>query len=849
MARSVVHLGESPRLYYLYPEVRDPEQYRDDFYRALFYLSPLVRRGDTVLVASALADRPYDHPPRDYLDDRVAEVATELRDSVECLAPEEANRRFDGFGGQRVVCLWDETLRNADPFLKRYNGDITVIRADHRRVQNASSQYLKASSQDGFGTPEQRSVSERRLRELIQRLSRDRVLIFGTGPSLGGIDFDSLPEGVHIATNSMVINRPLLERMRPQLIVASDPIFHAGVSSYAGAFRRLLVEAMRAYDASFIFPMRDIGIYQTLLPQDVQHRLIGVPIVGEGNLNLDLTNHCTVAATRNVMTLFLLPLASSLARETVMLGFDGRPPGDNDYFWAHSEAFQLVDHMQAIRQAHPAFFEIDYDEYYREHCEKVELYLRQMEAQGHTVLSLTDSYIPAVKGRFVAGRAAPFLAQPLGRPEVSVLMPLDAELSRVKAAVHSVQAQSLGDWELICIDGGQRPEVSRWIAGEAARDRRLLPLQATGDGLAEALNRGLAAASGHYLCFLHGRDCLTMGSLKRRMDLLRADPTLEVCGGRVELVDSDGRALGVRRGRPVVGRLRDARSSIFHIDSLFGVAQVMKRYRFDPERPFGESWAYVVQIMRFGRAIGSCGEEPVAELRVETAEQVFGVPRTRYRSIEAILDELLNPPPSPLYAEGPPRPLSSIQIDRSKARRLQSLFVGQVFRGDEAGVRAVIELMAEVPSVPFLQPVDPAFFETRAAQVFLQPVGSAALFRRVAGRYEAVFAACRALRAQAPHRDFAVGFQVYAMQIARQVALMDGVAPPAGEEVRRVWRQAKLLYLKNHLQTFRYQAGTIYRDLRDDGVTLGRRLWSGQRAVRRRLRKWRRERRRLREAV
>jgi len=840
---------QAPRLFYLYPEVTEAQQYADDFYRAAFYLSPLVRPCDRLLLASRRHDSPYDHRPAWYLDSRVTDLAESVRDRVEVRSPAQANRCFEDFEGQRVICLWDERLRNRDPFLKRYNGSVKLIRADHRRVPTASSQYLKASSQEGLGSTEQRSHSEQRLRALIDKLRDERVLIFGTGPSLGSLDFDALPPGLAIATNSMVINRKLLQRMRPQIIVASDPIFHAGASGYAREFRDLLVDAIRLYEATFVFPMRDIGIYETMLPEDVRHRLIGIPIVDSGSLNADLYSHCRVAATRNVMTLMLLPLAASLAPETLMVGFDGRPPGDNGYFWSHSDAFQLTHHMETIREAHPAFFDIDYDAYYREHSQTVEVYLNEMEADGRTVVSLTDSYIPAIKGRYVSGLSRSGWKPPLKRPEVSIVMPLNAGLRRVKAAVHSVQSQSLGDWELLCLPAGCDGEVVAWVEEEMARDPRMTLLPGGEEGLAPALNRGLEAARGHHVCFLFGRDSMSTNSLARRLETLRAAPGYEVLGGRVELVDGAGRAIGVRRGRPVAARLRHARSSIFHVNALFGLAQVMKRFRFDTSKPHNEAWSYVVQILRFGKGIASCGEEPVAEVWVEDPRQIFGTPAVRYAGIEAILDELLHPPHSPLYPEGPPLPLSPVQISRSKARRLQSLFVGQVFLGDETGIDTIIQLMAGLPRVPFLQPVDPAFFEDRAAQVFGEPVGSAALQRKVVASYDTIFAASRRLKDPTSQRDFAIAFQRYAMQVDRVVAALDRRQPRRGDDERRVRRQAVLLSGKSRLQTLRYEFGTVYRSLREEGLRAARRGMNAQREVRRRLRRWRRERRRARAAV
>ncbi len=831
-----------PRLFYLYPEIHDSLQFSDDFYRAIFYLSPLVRRGDSILVPSDREDSPYGHPPAHFLDGCVAEMAEKLRDRVKVMPLARANVWFESFNGQRFICLWDETLRDKDPFLKR-GEDVRLIRADHRRVQHASSLYLKASSSGGAGTKTQRAVSEQRLKVLLQGLKSDRVLLFGTGPTLEQVDFASLPKGVHVATNSMVKNRPLLDALQPKIIVASDPIFHAGASRYAQEFRTRLVEAMRRYDASFIFPMRDIGIYNTVLPEDVRDRLIGVPTTDKHAVNFDLFETFSVAATRNVMTHFLLPLAASLARETILIGFDGRRPHENTYFWSHSQSSQFTHEMPIIQEAHPAFFAIDYDAYYREHCERVDFYLKRMEALRRTVISLTDSHIPAIRGRFVSRLAERPSTLSRKRPRISIVMPIVAGLSHFKLALASVQEQSVSDWELLCVDCRKSldQETRSWLDQEMERDPRIRHFEHEGGGLADALNAGLVGAKGRMLTFLLSSDRMLPDALKRRLQLLRSEPGLEVCGGRVELIDRHGNSLNLRGGRQQAARLRHARAPLFNLSTLFGRAQVMKRFRFDPFRPYEETWHYCTEMLQHGWIIGSCGEEPLAEVRYLEELKPFGDPLGRFASTRLILDELIHPPRTPLFEKGIPVVLSEIQIARSKERYLQALFVAQVLLGDRAGEETVLDIMREQPPVAFLQPVEPRFFEAVATRALMQPQKSTALYRRIMDRYEAIFDACDRLGHSPAHRDFAVSFCKFAMQVCRDLALREGIKLRNGEAERRVRRQALLMWGRTHLHRAGVQAGGAVRVVNGSVREGWGQTMEAQRDLRRRWRRWRRQ--------
>lgn len=836
----------APRIFYLYPEIHDSLQFSDDFYRAIFYLWPLIRQGDLLLVPSNRNDTPYGHAPAHFLDGCVAELAEKLRDRVVVLPFAQAQQRFQNFKGKRFLCLWDETLRDKDPFLKP-NESFRLIRADHRRVQHASSLYLKASSSNGAGTAEQREVSQGRLMRLLEGQRSERVLLFGTGPSLEHIDLGALPKGVHVATNSMVKNRPLLDALQPKIIVASDPIFHAGASKYAQEFRTRLVEAMRRYDASFVFPMRDIGIYTTLLPDDVRERLIGVPTTAKEPINFDLTSEFFVAATRNVMTHFLLPLGASLAREVLLVGFDGRRPHENTYFWSHSQSSQFTHEMPIIQEAHPAFFKIDYDAYYREHCETVDRYLKKMEGLRRTVFSLTDSHIPAIRGRFLSSCSEREAAMAAKRPRVSIVMPLAAKLDHLKLALASVEAQSVSDWELLCVEchAPLDSEARAWLAEVQTRDSRVRFFEHEGGGLADALNAGLVAARGRFLTFLQGRDRMLPDALKRRLQHLRSSPGLEVCGGRVDLIDAEGASLNLALGKTQTARRRHAKGAMFAISSLFGRTHVMKRFRFDPFRPYEETWHYCAQILQNGWHIGSCGEEPLAEVRYLEDLAAFRDPLGRFASTRLILDELIHPPRTPLFEKGIPVDLTEIQIERAKARYLQALFAAQVFLGDQAGEETVLQIMREQAPVAFLQPVETDFFESIATRALLEAKGSAPLYRKIMERYDALFDSCERLRHLPAQSDFAISFCGFAMYVCKELAAREGIAIRSGEQERRVRRQVWLMWGRSHAHRLGLHLGSAVRVARNGLHDGWGQAMEGQREVRRRWRRfWRQMRQR-----
>ena len=94
-----------------------------------------------------------------------------------------------------------------------------------------------------------------------------------------------------------------------------------------------------------------------------------------------------------------------------------------------------------------------------------------------------------------------------GIPLVSVVMPLYNYEDLVTRAIHSVQAQTLVDWELIVVDDGSRDDGAAVVADLAAEDRRIRLLRHDANkGLPVARNTGFGAARGRYVALLDADD-------------------------------------------------------------------------------------------------------------------------------------------------------------------------------------------------------------------------------------------------------------------------------------------------------------------------------------------------------
>lgn len=242
-------------------------------------------------------------------------------------------------------------------------------------------------------------ISKNNFQKFIESLGNpENAYVFTTGPSLDRAgEFDYKPDSARIICNSMVKNIPLLDRIKPNLLVFADPVFHFGPSRYAHEFREKAVKVIEKYGCYCMVPEGKMSLMLEHYP-GIRDRLIGMPI-NRSKWNFPNDRNFFVRTTRNIMTLLMVPVASSFARNVYIIGADGRSPKEK-YFWKHSGTNQFEDLMESVMETHPSFFrDRIYTRYYAEHCRIVADQIEYGEANGVNYYSMTPSEIPALKSR------------------------------------------------------------------------------------------------------------------------------------------------------------------------------------------------------------------------------------------------------------------------------------------------------------------------------------------------------------------------------------------------------------------------------------------------------------------
>jgi GT2 family glycosyltransferase len=110
-------------------------------------------------------------------------------------------------------------------------------------------------------------------------------------------------------------------------------------------------------------------------------------------------------------------------------------------------------------------------------------------------------------------------------PRVTVVVACFNDAHLLGAALHSLQRQTISDWECVVVDDGSTDESSDVALLFAERDDRFsVVVHDRNRGLSAARNTGIARARGEFVTFLDSDDFLYEGALEARLDGLPDEP-------------------------------------------------------------------------------------------------------------------------------------------------------------------------------------------------------------------------------------------------------------------------------------------------------------------------------------
>lgn len=125
---------------------------------------------------------------------------------------------------------------------------------------------------------------------------------------------------------------------------------------------------------------------------------------------------------------------------------------------------------------------------------------------------------------------------------VSIITPAFNGEKYISAAIKSVQAQRISDWEMIVVDDGSSDRTAAIAEQQAAEDPRIRVFRQENAGIAAARNRGYAETRPEfeYMLLLDNDDVLEPNALETLLDILKERPDLIGAHGQLRYIDAEG---------------------------------------------------------------------------------------------------------------------------------------------------------------------------------------------------------------------------------------------------------------------------------------------------------------------
>lgn len=235
---------------------------------------------------------------------------------------------------------------------------------------------------------------------LNENKHKKEATIFCTGPSIEKA-FDFNYNGhFKVICNSIIKNNKLLKHIEPDLLVFADPVFHFSPCEYSKQFREDAIKVIENYGCYCGVPEFIVPLMVAHYP-NIKDKIIGIPMMNSVDFNFpNLTNFYTRLSS-NILTSFMIPIASYISDIIYIIGCDGREKRET-YFWKHNDSTQYSELMNTVFKMHESFFrDRVYHDYYQEHCEYLNQQLQYGENLGKNYYSLSRSFIPALRDRSI----------------------------------------------------------------------------------------------------------------------------------------------------------------------------------------------------------------------------------------------------------------------------------------------------------------------------------------------------------------------------------------------------------------------------------------------------------------
>jgi glycosyltransferase involved in cell wall biosynthesis len=193
------------------------------------------------------------------------------------------------------------------------------------------------------------------------------------------------------------------------------------------------------------------------------------------------------------------------------------------------------------------------------------------------------------------------------KPLVSVLLPVYNAQKFLSESIESILTQTYQNLELIVVDDASTDDSWQIMQLYKEKDNRVKIFQNIQNlKLSRTLNKALSSASGKYIARMDADDISLPDRIQLQVDYMESHPEVGICGGRMNIIGTDGVIFGCRKYHLVD---KEIRSHIFRYSPYSHPLIMMRknvldqvggyRHEYNPAEDY-ELYFRIGEISRFG---------------------------------------------------------------------------------------------------------------------------------------------------------------------------------------------------------------------------------------------------------
>jgi len=186
-------------------------------------------------------------------------------------------------------------------------------------------------------------------------------------------------------------------------------------------------------------------------------------------------------------------------------------------------------------------------------------------------------------------------------PQFSVVIPAYNRESSILAAIESVRAQEITDWEIIVVDDGSTDQTADRV--ESLVDDRIRLIRQKNRGGSAARNTGIDAARGQFIAFLDSDDVWLPHHLSQALPLLTQ---AEACCTYARILVDRGDGVTFHKPPRALGENEHISEYLLcdrgfvQTSSLIVPTGMAQKVRFDEELPYGQDTDFALRLWSSG---------------------------------------------------------------------------------------------------------------------------------------------------------------------------------------------------------------------------------------------------------